>query len=333
MSEQNQQVVLARRPSGPVTPEDFRLIEAKVPELAEGHVLVRNQFLSLDPYMRGRMSDAKSYAAPQALDAVMGGATVGTIVRSKHAGFAAGDEVMCMLGGWQLYSALDARLVHKVDTRRVPLSAYLGAVGMPGVTAWYGLFEVCKPKAGETVVVSAAAGAVGSVVGQLAKQHGCRVIGIAGGAAKCEHVVRDLGFDVCVDYKAGNLRGALAAAAPSGVDCVFENVAGEVLDASLARMNPFGRVALCGAISGYNGESTPLQDVRSLLINRLTVRGFIISDHLEVWPRALADLGERVATGKLKYRETMAEGLASAPQAFIGMLAGKNLGKQLVKLI
>ena len=225
----------------------------------------------------------------------------------------------------------------KVDTTHIPLSAYLGAVGMPGVTAWYGLMQICQPKAGETVVVSAASGAVGSAVGQLAKAKGCRAVGIAGGADKCRYVVEELGFDACVDYKAHAdskaLYQAIKDATPDGVDGCFENVGGPVFDAVLARMNAFGRIALCGMISGYDGEPIPLKQPQLLLTNRLTLRGFIVSEHMELWPQALKELGGLVATGKLKYRETIANGIESAPEAFLGLLKGRNFGKQLVKLV
>ncbi|MBV8261795.1 MAG: NADP-dependent oxidoreductase, partial [Paraburkholderia sp.] len=220
-----------------------------------------------------------------------------------------------------------------VDTTHVPLSAYLGPVGMPGVTAWYGLNRIFEPKAGQTVVVSAASGAVGSVVGQLAKRAGCRAVGIAGGADKCRYVTETLGFDACVDYKAGNLYQDLKAATPDGVDGYFENVGGEVLDATLARMNAFGRIALCGMIAGYDGQPMPLKYPQLLLTQRLLVQGFIVSEHMDVWPQALRELGTLVAKQQLAYRETVAEGLENAPSAFLGMLKGQNFGKQLVKLI
>jgi NADPH-dependent curcumin reductase CurA len=300
---------------------------------------VRNHFMSLDPYMRGRMNDAKSYAVPQPLNAVMQGGTVGEVVASKNEHYKVGDKVVGF-GGWQLYSVADAAtpgVLRKVDTTHIPLSAYLGAVGMPGVTAWYGLTQICKPMPGQTIVVSAASGAVGSAVGQLAKARGCRAVGIAGGADKCGYVVNELGFDACVDYKAHRdpkaLYEALKAATPDGVDGCFENVGGAVFDAVLARMNAFGRIALCGMISGYDGEPIPLKNPQLLLMSRLTIEGFIVSEHMQFWPEALKELGTMVATGKLKYRESVAQGLAAAPEAFLGLLKGKNFGKQVVKLI
>jgi hypothetical protein len=282
--------------------------------------------------MRMRMEDVKSYAAPQAVNAVMVGGTAGEVVESRHPKFQVGDKVVGMFG-WAEMGLSDGAGLKKVDTAHIPLSAYLGAVGMPGMTAWYGLTQIIAPKAGETVVVSAASGAVGSVVGQLAKARGCRAVGIAGGPEKCAYVVNELGFDACVDYKAGNLKADLAAATPNGIDGVFENVGGEILDACVARMNPFGRIALCGLIAGYEGEAMALHNLRTLLTMRLTLRGFIVSEHPDLWPQGLSELGQMAATGKLKFRESVAEGLASAPQAFLGMLKGKNFGKQLVKLI
>lgn len=332
MSEKNRQILLASRPKGEVTPADFRLVEAEIPAIGPGEVLVRNHFLSLDPYMRGRMDDAKSYAASQPLDEVMIGGTAGEVVESRNPQFAVGDRVMGMLG-WQLYGKDDGGMIRKVDTSRVPLSAYLGAVGMPGATAWYGLNRIIAPRAGETVVVSAASGAVGSVVGQLARRKGCRVVGVAGGAQKCAIVVDEYGFDACVDYKAGQLYADLRAATPDGIDGYFDNVGGATLDAVLRRMNAFGRIAVCGLISSYDGQPMPLQNFRSVLVNRLRVEGFIVSEHMEVWPEALRELGTLVATGELKYRETIAQGLENAPEAFIGLLKGRNVGKQLVRLI
>jgi NADPH-dependent curcumin reductase CurA len=326
-----QRIVLAARPKGEVQPENFRLERLPLPSCGEGEVLVRNQFLSLDPYMRGRMSDAKSYAEPQALDDTMIGGTVGQVIESRNPRFAVGDTVVGMFG-WSEIGLSDGALLRKVDTTHIPASAYLGVVGMPGMTAWYGLNHIMKPKAGETVAVSAASGAVGSVVGQLAKLQGCRVVGIAGGKEKCGYVVNELGFDACVDYKAGNLRADLKAAAPDGIDAIFENVGGEVFDAALGRTNAFARIALCGMIAGYNGEDIPLKNARLLLTNRVLVQGFIVTEHLDLWPQGLKELGQLAAAGKLKFRESVAEGLAAAPEAFIGLLKGRNFGKQLVRL-
>ncbi|HWS76009.1 MAG TPA: NADP-dependent oxidoreductase [Quisquiliibacterium sp.] len=328
----NKQWLLDNRPKGEPTPSNFRLVETPIPAIGPGEILVRNHYMSLDPYMRGRMDDTRSYTAPQALGEVMLGGTVGEVVASNDPGFAPGDKVVGSLG-WQHYGKCKGAALRKVDTSRVPLSAYLGAVGMPGVTAWVGLNAIIAPKAGETVVVSAASGAVGAVVGQLAKMKGCRVVGVAGGPEKCRAVVEEFGFDACVDYKAGNVRADLKAAAPKGIDGNFENVGGVVLDTILSQMNAFGRIAVCGLISGYSGEPMPVNNFRAVLVSRLKVQGFIVSEHLEHWPAALAELGELVGSGKLKYRETVAEGIESAPEAFIGLLKGRNFGKQLVRLI
>ena len=334
----NKQVLLDSRPEGEASAANFKLATAETPPLQEGQVLVRHHFLSLDPYMRGRMNDAKSYAAPQPLGQVMQGGTAGEVVESRSPKFQPGDKVVGM-GGWQEYSVVNAGqpgALRKVDTTHVPLSHYLGAVGMPGVTAWYGLVKIIEPKAGETLAVSAAAGAVGSAFGALAKARGCRVVGVAGGSDKCRYVVEELGFDACVDYKehkdAASLSKALKQACPAGIDGYFENVGGMVLDAVMMRMNAFGRIALCGMISGYDGQPIPMSYPQLLLTNRLKLQGFIVSEHMEVWPEALKELGTLVGSGKLRPRESVAQGLESAPEAFLGLLKGNNFGKQLVKL-
>ena len=339
MSTINRQILLASRPQGEPNAENFKLVETPVAPLADGQVLVRHHFLSLDPYMRGRMSDAKSYAAPQPLNEVMIGGTAGEVVESRNPHFKAGDKVVGM-GGWQEYAVVNADqrgVLQKVDTTHVPLSAYLGAVGMPGVTGWYGLVKIIDPKAGETVVVSSAAGAVGGAVGQLAKARGCRVVGIAGGPDKCRSVVAELGFDECIDYRQfpdlKSMSGALKAACPNGIDGYFENVGGVLLDAVMLRANAFARIAMCGMIAGYNGEPIPMTLPQLILTNRMKIEGFIVSEHMEAWPEALKELGTLVATGKLKYRETVAQGIANAPEAFFGLLKGRNQGKQLVKLV
>ena len=336
---QNKQMHLDNRPQGEATASNFKLVTADTPALQDGQVLVRHHFMSLDPYMRGRMNDAKNYAQPQPLGEVMIGGTVGEVIESKHASFKAGDTVVGM-GGWQQYQLADASqpgVLRKVDATQVPLSAYIGVLGMPGVTAWYGLNRICQPKAGQTIVVSAASGAVGSVVGQLAKAHGCRAVGFAGGADKCKYVVEELGFDACIDYKAHkdvkSLIKALKEAAPDGVDGYFENVGGDILDAVLTQMNAFGRIAVCGMISGYNGGMQPLAQPALILQSRLTVEGFIVGEHMEVWPTALKELGALVISGKLKFRESVAPSIEQAPEAFVGLLKGKNFGKQLVKLV
>ncbi|WP_209717015.1 NADP-dependent oxidoreductase [Duganella sp. 1411] len=327
-----QRIVLTSRPQGPVLPENFRLETVPTPALADGELLIRNHYLSLDPYMRGRMSASKSYADCQALDETMIGGTVGEVIASRNERYNVGDFVGGVLG-WTELAVSNGAMLRTLDTSRIGLSSYLGAVGMPGMAAWYGFNQIMASKPGETIVVSAASGAVGSVVGQLAKLRGCRAVGIAGGAEKCAYVVDELGFDACVDYKAGNLEQDLAAATPDGVDGIFENVGGAVLDASLARTNAFARIALCGIIAGFSGADLSIKNSRLLLINRLTLRGFIVTEHMEFWQEGLRELGGLVADGKLKFRESVAEGLASAPEAFIGLLAGRNFGKQLVKLL
>ena len=335
----NKQIHLVNRPVGEASVSNFQLVASDTPALQDGQVLVRHHFLSLDPYMRGRMNDAKSYTAPQVLGQTMGGGTVGEVVASKNVKFAVGDKVVGM-GGWQQYSVVEANqpgALRKVDTSHIPLSAYLGAVGMPGVTAWYGLVKIISPVAGETMVVSAATGAVGSAFAALSKARGCRTVGIAGGPDKCKYAVEELGFDVCIDYKlhpdAASLSKAIREACPAGIDGYFENVGGMVLDAVLPRMNAFGRIALCGMIAGYDGAPMPLTYPALILSNRLKVQGFIVSEHMEVWPEALNELGTLVATGKLRARESIAQGIEAAPEAFLGLLKGKNFGKQLVKLI
>ena len=335
----HQRIVLAARPRAEAGLEHFRLETVDTPAVPEGHVRVKIHFLSLDPYMRMRMNDGKSYAAPVEVGDVMVGGTVGEVLESRHEAYAVGDKVVCG-GGWQEVALLDARLpgvIRKVDAAHMPLQAFLGAVGMPGVTAWVGLNHIIGAKAGETIVVDAASGAVGGTVGQLAKAKGCRIVGLAGGADKCAYVVDELGFDACIDYKAhrdfASLAASLDAAAPKGVDGLFENVGGLILDVVLSRMNAFGRVALCGMISGYDGEPMAIHNARLLLTQRLKLQGFIVSEHMPLWPAALKELGGLVATGQLKYRESVAQGIAAAPEAFLGLLKGKNFGKQLVKLV
>jgi hypothetical protein len=328
----NKRVLLASRPQGAVTPENFRIEEQSLPAPAEGEVLVRNEWLSLDPYMRGRMSDAKSYVPPVEIGGVMVGQTVGEVVESRHPGFKPGDRVLTQLG-WQSHGVARGKELHLVDAKRVPPSYYLGVLGMPGMTAWFGLFDIGKPKPGETLVVSAASGAVGSVVGQLAKQEGLRVVGIAGGREKCDYVVKELGFDACVDYRNGRVNDDLRDACPNGIDIDFENVGGEILDTVLRRMNLYGRVIVCGLIAEYNAtQPYGYKSMRAILVNRIRMQGMIVFDWKDRYEEALADLGARVAAGKLKYRESIVQGLDNAPQGLIALLAGKNFGKQLVKL-
>jgi hypothetical protein len=330
MAALNKQVLLANRPQGAVTEENFRIVEAPLAKPAAGEVLVKNEWLSLDPYMRGRMNDAKSYVPPVPLGEVMIGQTVGEVIESQDARFKPGDKVLTQLG-WQLYGVAKSGELTPIDVKRAPASYYLGVLGMPGITAWFGLSEIGQPKAGETVVVSAASGAVGSVVGQLAKIKGCRAVGIAGGKAKCDYVVQELGFDACVDYKAGNLLDDLRNACPKGVDVDFENVGGEVLDTVLRLMNRFSRIVVCGLIAEYS-EPYGYKAFRSVLVNRIKMQGMIVFDWKDRYGEALEALVRYHAEGKLKYRESVIHGIDNAPKGLIALLKGENFGKQLVKL-
>jgi NADPH-dependent curcumin reductase CurA len=322
---ENQRIVLASHPKGWVTPENFRIEKAQVPAPADGEVLVKNLWLSLDPYMRGRISEAKSYVKGVDIGEVMVGQTVGEVIDSRNRNLKIGDHVLTQTG-WQLYGV--TKEATKVDASRAPLSYYLGVLGMPGMTAYFGLKDIGQPKPAETVVVSAASGAVGSVVGQLAKLWGCRAIGIAGGREKCDYVTRELGFDACIDYKSANLRDEL-----KDVDVYFDNVGGEMLDILLARMKLFGRIVVCGMIAEYNAtEPYRLKNLRAVLVNRLKLQGMIVFDWKERYGEALKALGGYYAAGKLKTRESIVEGLANAPQGLVALLKGGNFGKQLVKL-
>jgi NADPH-dependent curcumin reductase CurA len=334
----NRCVLLKSRPVGEPRPSDFEIVDAPIPRPGDGELLVRTIWLSLDPYMRGRMNDAKSYATPVALGGVMTGGTVGEVIESRHPGFRAGDFVLTY-GGWQAFHLARAAASPgpfgplKLDPAAAPISTALGVLGMPGMTAYVGLYDLAQPKAGETVVVSAAAGAVGSAVGQLAKIRGCRAVGIAGSQAKCDHVVKELGLDACVSYRTGDLFAALKDACPGGIDVYFDNVGGDVLKTVLRLVNPFARIPLCGIISQYNAtELPPGPNLGPVLVNRVTIRGFIVSDHVDRLPAFLADCGRWVREGRLKYREEVVQGLDTAPSAFIGLLQGKNLGKMLVQV-
>ena len=329
----NKAIVLASRPQGWVKPEDFRLESMPVPSPKDGEVLVKNLWLSLDPYMRGRISEAKSYVPPVAIGGVMVGQTVGEVVESKHPGFTPGDNVLTSLG-WQTHGVAKGGELTKVKAKDgVPLSYYLGVLGMPGLTAYFGLYEIGHPRAGNTLVVSAASGAVGSVVGQLAKASGCRVVGIAGGKAKCDYVVKELGFDACVDYKAGKLDADLAAACPDGVDVYFENVGGAIMEAVMTRMNFASRMIVCGLVSEYNAtEAYGVRTMRAVLVNRIRMQGMIVFDWINRYPEGIRALSALVAAGKIKYRESVVQGIENAPQGLVDLLQGKNFGKQLVKI-
>ncbi|HEX9819532.1 MAG TPA: NADP-dependent oxidoreductase [Methylomirabilota bacterium] len=334
----NRRVLLRSRPAGEPKPTDFEIADAPLPAPGDGEVLCRTIYLSLDPYMRGRMNDVKSYAPSVELGQPMVGGTVSEVVDSRHPAFQAGDFVLGY-GGWQAYHVARPAATPgpfgplKLDPAAAPISTALGVLGMPGMTAYVGLLDLGQPKAGETVVVSAAAGAVGSAVGQLAKIKGCRAVGVAGSPAKCEYVVKELGFDACVSHRADDLFAALKEACPKGIDVYFDNVGGEVLRTVLRLVNPFARIPLCGLISQYNAtEPLPGPNLGPVLINRVTIRGFIVSDHVDRLPAFLADCGRWVREGRLKYREDVVEGLDQAPRAFIGLLRGENLGKLIVKV-
>ena len=327
----NLQVLLDHRPTGKVSPAHFRLVETPIPTPGPGEVLVRHSFLSLDPYMRGRLDDAKSYAKPQEIGAVMTGDAAGIVEASNNSRFHPGDAVVGR-GGWQHYSLSDGKGLRIVDATAAPIQAYLGSLGMPGVTAWYGLNRIIMPKAGETVLVSAATGAVGSVVGQLAKLAGGRTVGIAGGPEKCAYAVKELGYDACVDHKSASFAVELEAALPNGIDGLFENVGGEPFQQALRRLNDFSRVAICGLIASYEGPLTTLPDMRIFLVKRFKIEGFIVSDHPDLWPQAIHELATLAAAKKLTWRETIREGLENVPQALIDMLRGQNFGKMLVKV-
>lgn len=333
----NRRILLNARPEGFPAETDFRLDEAPAPEPAAGEMLVRTVYLSLDPYMRGRMNAGPSYAAPVELGDVMTGGTVGQVVASRHDGFAEGDFVLAG-AGWQEYGLSDGRGVRKLDPGAAPLSTALGVLGMPGLTAYVGLLEVGGLKAGDTVVVSAASGAVGAVVGQIARIKGNRVVGVAGARKKCDYVVDDLGFDACVSHRSDTLAGDLKAACPDGIDLYFENVGGRVFDAVVPLLNQFARVPVCGRIASYNATSLPEgpnrvpQLMGLVLVRRLNIRGFIVFDHAHLEADFLRDVGGWIRSGELKYREDVVEGLDRAVGAFLGLLRGENFGKLLVRV-
>ncbi|WP_050930563.1 NADP-dependent oxidoreductase [Aestuariivita boseongensis] len=346
MTDQMQRITLASRPTGAPTPENFKLESGPIPEPGEGEVLVRVHYMSLDPYMRGRMDDGPSYAQPVPLGGTMEGGAVGEVLASNAKGFEPGDMVMGPLG-WATHAVASGKMLQKLDPTIAPIQTALGVLGMPGFTGWYGLTELGRPQKGETLVVAAATGPVGSMVGQLARLAGLRTVGIAGGTDKCAMATDTFGFDACLDHRAydsaGDLRAALKEVCPDGIDIYFENVGGKVLEAVMPLMNVGGRIPVCGMISWYNagglgagagGEKDLLPRTwRMILVNRLSVNGFIISDHWDKLPSFLADVAPKVVSGEIAHIEDVAEGLAAAPEAFIGLLQGRNKGKQLVKLI
>lgn len=334
----NRRIVLASRPIGAPTAADFRMEEVALPSIGKGQVLLRTLYLSLDPYMRGRMSDAPSYALPVSIDAVMEGGTVSRVETSNLSSFQVGDLILGF-SGWQDYTVSDGRGLTKLDKSMKRPSLSLGVLGMPGFTAYMGLLDIGQPKEGETVVVAAASGAVGSVVGQIAKIKGCRSVGIAGGAEKCRYVVEELGFDACLDHHSADLPGRLAAACPKGIDVYFESVGGVVFDAVLPLLNARARIPLCGLIANYN-DTGPAKGpdrlgafARTILSKRLKVQGFIIfNDYAPRFGEFAAQMSTWVEEGKIKHREDVVDGLENAPEAFIGLLKGKNFGKLVVQL-
>lgn len=332
LPDTNRQIIFARRPNGAPTRDCFSLVTTPMSSAGPSQALIRNDFLSVDPYIRMRMEEKDSYAPVMAIGETLVGRTVGQVVDSQIDGFAPGDWVVGRLG-WQDYSVAKAADLQKIDLAAASATAYLGALGSTGITAWVGLMTFGRPQAGETVLVSAASGAVGSVVGQIAKLQGCRAIGIAGGASKCALVKEEFGFDDCIDYKSPTFADDLARAVPEGVDVYFDNVGGPILDAVLPRLNNFARIPLCGLVSQYNAtEPYGVKHLREVFNRRVTLRGFVLSDHKDLWPTATEALTSAYAAGRLKYRETITDGLENAPQAFIDMLGGSNIGKQLVRL-
>jgi NADPH-dependent curcumin reductase CurA len=333
---QGKRIVLASRPAGEPKPSDFRIEDYTPPTPGDGQVLLRTIWLSLDPYMRGRMSDAASYATPVPIGGVMEGGTVSEVIASNNPGFTKGDIVLSR-AGWQTHALSDGKALRKIDPKIAPVSTAVGVLGMPGMTAYTGLLDIGKPQAGETVVVAAASGAVGSVVGQIARIKGARAVGIAGGKDKCDYVKRELGFDACLDHRDPDLAAKLEDACPKGIDVYFENVGGAVFEAVFPLLNAFARVPVCGLIAHYNDTQTTAPKwagalMRTVLTKRLTIRGFIVSDFAARHDDFLRDMSAWVREGKVKYKEFVTEGLDSAPAAFIGLLKGANFGKQLVRV-
>ena len=330
-------VLLASRPTGEPAESDFRIEQMPVPAPGAGEMLLRTLWLSLDPYMRGRMSDAPSYAKPVDVGQVMEGRTVSEVVSSNLDGYKPGDIVLSP-SGWQTHAISQGKLARKIDPSIAPISTALGVLGMPGMTAYTGLSEIGQPKAGETVVVSAASGAVGSLVGQIARINGARAIGIAGGPAKCRYVTDELGFDACVDHRAPDMAAQLKAACPNGIDVYFENVGGPVFEAVFPLLNSFARIPVCGQIATYNATEMPAGALlvskltRDILTKRLTLRGFIVGDFAARQPDFLRDVSAWLREGRIKYREDVVDGLEKAPRALIGLLRGENFGKMLVRV-
>ena len=337
MSVNNRQILLASRPHGEPTLDNFKLVETTLPSPAPGQLLLRSLYLSLDPYMRGRMSGEKSYASPVEVGGVMGGQAVAEVVESNHPDHRVGEIVLAPIG-WQEYMLSDGDGIQEIDPSLGPISYALGVLGMPGLTAYTGLMNIGQPKPGETLVVAAASGAVGSVVGQIGKLKGCRVIGIAGGAEKCRYVKEELGFDDCLDHREPNLADRLKAACPDGIDVYFENVGGDVFTAVFPLLNNFARIPVCGLIAHYNATEAPAgpdrlpQVMHQILVKRLTFRGYIVSDFAAQYPQFLEEVGAWLRDGRIKYKEDVTEGLENAPRELIGLLRGENFGKKIVKV-
>ena len=344
MSDQMQQIVLASRPDGAPSHDNFRLETAAMPTPGDGEILVAVSHMSLDPYMRGRMDDSKSYAQPVPVGGKMEGGGVGQVLASNSPHFKEGDHVFGMFG-WATHAVADARMCRKIDPGQAPVTTALGVLGMPGFTGWYGFNELGRPKEGETLMVAAATGPVGSMVGQLAKAKGLRAVGVAGGADKCKLAVEEFGFDHCIDHRgkdAKALRAEMKEAAPDGVDIYFENVGGPVLEAALSVMNPHGRIPLCGMIAWYNagglGANAAQEGLtapklwRTILVNFLSVNGFIIANHWDRFPEFASEVAPMIADGRVKYVEDITKGLENAPQAFMDLLTGGNHGKAIVKV-
>ena len=332
MTVTNRQILLKSRPPGMPAVSNFETVDRPVPPLTDGDVLRRTIYLSLDPYMRGRMSDAPSYAAPVQVGQVMCGHTVSEVVESKNAAFKKGD-IVTGYDGWQQFAASSGRELRKLDPKAAPVATAISVLGMPGMTAFVGLMDIGKPKAGETVVVSAASGAVGSVVGQLARVKGCRTVGIAGSDEKCRYIVDELGFDASINYReGGDLVQAIHAACPKGIDIYFENVGGPVFEAVLRNLADFARIPLCGLISEYNTAPRGGPNLRPLLVHRATIRGFIVSDHMDRAAAFQAECGPLVRDGKIKYRHDIVDGIDAAPAALIGLFEGRNFGKLMVRV-
>ncbi|MCL4135380.1 UNVERIFIED_CONTAM: hypothetical protein GTU68_024122 [Idotea baltica] len=335
MTDQMHHIALASRPTGAPTAENFSYEAAPMPVPGDDEVLIKVHYISLDPYMRGRMDDAKSYAAPVPIGGTMEAGGVGEVIASNSPAFKPGDFAFGMLG-WATHAVQPAKMLRKLDPSQGPITAALGVLGMPGFTGWHGLTEYGRPKAGETLVVAAATGPVGSMVGQVAKSMGLRTVGIAGGADKCKLATDTFGFDACLDHRAydtaSDLRNALADECPDGIDIYFENVGGKVLEAVLPLMNNHGRIPICGMIAWYNAGGLGAGASETILVKFLSVNGFIISNHWDRYPTFLGEVGPKVAAGEIAFLEDIAEGLENAPEAFMGLLQGKNVGKQIVKI-